>query len=192
MLLKAEANIKPGLSRLDSSAAANYASYLRFSGWRRRRFAAVKMKKRLTILCSLLLVACATAAGCNPVQKKAEAHPSPAKVAAVQQEVKLNDIVLTPEAEQRLGITYATVEMKPISRVRSYAGEIALPPGASLVISAPVGGKLDAASSGNTPTVGMLVSANQPLFLLTPLLSLDREVLAPAEKISIAQTKSQI
>lgn len=142
--------------------------------------------------CSLVLIAALAAVGCKPVEKKAEAHPSPAKVAAVQQEIKLNDIVLTPEAEQRLGITYSEVATKPINRVRSYAGEIALPPGASLVISAPVGGKLEAASSGNAPSVGMLVSANQPIFLLTPLLSPEREVLTPAEKISIEQTKAQI
>jgi cobalt-zinc-cadmium efflux system membrane fusion protein len=150
------------------------------------------MKNRLTILCSLALVAPIVFVGCKPVEKKAAAASPPAKVAAVAAEGKLNDIVLTPEAEQRLGITYANVETKQISRVRSYAGEIALPPGASLVISAPVGGKLESASSGNIPAVGMLVSANQPLFLLTPLLSPEREVLTPAEKISIAQTKSQI
>ena len=66
----------------------------------------------------------------------------------IQQEGDLNKIVLDAEAEKRLGIALAIVEMKPVSRVRSYGGEIALPPGASLVISAPVGGKLQAASSG--------------------------------------------
>src|SRR5437762_2674891 len=139
------------------------------------------MKQRLTISCSLLVTVLATAAGCKPAATKAAPPTPPAKVTAVAQEGKLNDIVLTPEAEGRLGITYASVEMKPVSRVRSYGGEIALPPGASLVISAPVGGRLDAASSGNVPSVGMLVSANQPMFLLTPLLSPEREVLTPAE-----------
>src|SRR5262249_54480994 len=134
------------------------------------------LTKRPTLVCSLLLVASTATIDCKPAETRADSHPPPAKLAAVQRATNLTDIVLTPEAEQRLGITYAAVETKPISRVRSYAGEIALPPGASLVISAPVGGKLDAASSGNTPTVGMLVSANQPLFLLTPLLSPEREV----------------
>src|SRR5439155_21878409 len=156
------------------------------------RTGAVKMKNRRLMLFSLMLAASATAAGCKPAATKAAPPTPPAKVAAVAQEGKLNDIVLTQEAEDRLGITYASIEMKPVSRVRSYGGEIALPPGASLIISAPVGGKLEAASSGNVPTVGMLVSANQPMFLLTPLLSPEREVLTPAEKISLGQTKSQI
>ena len=40
---------------------------------------------------------------------------------------------------------------KPVSRVRTYGGEIALPPGASLVISAPVSGKVHPAKSGEIP-----------------------------------------
>lgn len=131
--------------------------------------------------------------GCKPAEKKADAHPSPAKVDKVQQEGELNKIVLDAEAEKtRLGIQTAPVEMRPISRVRSYGGEIALPPGASLVISAPVGGKIQPAAAGNMPAVGMLVAANQPLLMLTPMLSPEREVLTPAERISVAQTKSML
>src|SRR5436309_4696727 len=89
--------------------------------------------------------------GCKPPEKKAEAHPSPAKVDKVQPEAEFNKIQLTPEAAQRLDIQLAAIEMKSVSRVRSYGGEIALPPGASLVISAPVGGRLQAASTGDPP-----------------------------------------
>src|SRR5215510_9616223 len=90
----------------------------------------------------LLLVLAISAPGCQPAAKKAEAPPPPAKVDKVQQEGELNKIVLKPEAEERLGITLAAVEVKPVSRVRTYGGEIALPSGASLVISAPVSGKV--------------------------------------------------
>jgi membrane fusion protein, heavy metal efflux system len=132
------------------------------------------------------------AGGCKPAEKKTDSHPSPAKVATIAQEGQLNTIQLTEEAKDRLGITLAPVEKREVSRVRSYGGEIALPPGASLVISAPVGGKLQAASTANVPTVGMLVSARQPIFLLTPLLSPERDVLTPAERISMAQAKNVI
>jgi len=100
--------------------------------------------------------------------------------------------VLTAEAEQRLGLRLAEVEVKQISRVRSYGGEVALPPGASLVISAPVSGRVQPAAAGNMPTAGMIVAANQPVLLLTPLLSPEREVLTPAERVSIVQGKNQI
>jgi cobalt-zinc-cadmium efflux system membrane fusion protein len=131
-------------------------------------------------------------AGCKPAEKKVEAHPSPAKVDKIQQEGELNKIQLTVEAEKRLGITLAPVQKKQVSRVRSYGGEVAVPPGASLVISAPVGGKLAVASGQRIPAVGILVSAKQPLFVLTPLLSPERDVLTPAERISMAQAKNMI
>ena len=38
----------------------------------------------------------------------------------------------------------------------------------------------------------MMVAANQPVLLLTPLLSPEREVLTPAERVSIVQGKNQI
>ena len=69
-------------------------------------------------------IALACAIGCKPPEKKAEAHPSPAKVDKVQKERDLNTIVLNPEAEQRLGLATSPVEMKDISRVRNYGGEI--------------------------------------------------------------------
>ena len=144
------------------------------------------------IYLSTLCIALAAASGCKPAEKKAEAHPPPATVDKVQQESDLNKIVLKPDAEQRLGISLAPLEVKQVSRVRSYGGEIALPPGASLVISAPVGGRIQPASSGNIPTVGMLVTAKQPIFRLTPLLSPERDVLTPAERISMAQAKNMI
>jgi cobalt-zinc-cadmium efflux system membrane fusion protein len=160
----------------------------------RREFAGLArtMKTALRILSLLLAITGLCAAGCKPPEKKTDAHPSPAKVDKVQQETELNKIVLKPEAEDRLGMALAEVEMKQVSRVRNYGGEIALPPGASLVISAPVSGRVQPASAGNMPTPGMIVAANQPVLLLTPLLSPEREVLTPAERISIRQGNIQL
>lgn len=142
---------------------------------------------------NLILVAVTLlAAGCQNAAKPAAAHPSPAKVETVAQEAKLNTIQLTTEAEKRLGITLAEVAEKEISRVRTYSGEIAVPPGASLVISAPVGGRLQAADGKSVPTVGAIVTARQPIFVLTPLLSPERDVLTPAERIAMAQAKNAI
>src|SRR5262245_30170591 len=150
------------------------------------------MRFRLIFAAALPLAGLVAAYGCKPVEKKAEAHPSPAKVEKVQQESDVNKLQLTKEAKERLGIELAPVEMKSVSRVRTYGGEIALPPGASLVISAPVGGKLRPAAGDSVPAVGTLVSAKQPIFLLTPLLSPERDVLTPAERISMAQAKNMI
>lgn len=144
---------------------------------------------------TLVVLVCAMLAGligCTPPAKKPEPAPPPAKVDKVQQEADLNRIVLKQEAEDRLGITLAPIEVKQISRVRTYGGEIALPAGASLVISAPVSGRIQPAASGNMPVAGSLVAANQPLLVLTPLLSPERDVLTPAERINMAQAKNQL
>src|SRR4029450_7897370 len=94
----------------------------------------MKLSSALALLA--LIAGLITVSGCKPAEKKADAHPSPAKVATIAQEGQLNTIQLTEDAEKRLGITFAPVEKRHVSRVRSYGGEIALPPGASLVISA--------------------------------------------------------
>jgi RND family efflux transporter MFP subunit len=143
---------------------------------------------RNSIVCLLLA---SPAIGCKPAVHTAKAEP-PAKAAKIANEEQLNTIVLTPDAETRLGIVTAPVEVKPIHRVRTYGGEIVLPPGASLVISAPVGGKLEAPTPAAIPNVGMLVSARQPIFKLTPLLSPERDVLTPSERINLAQAKNAI
>src|SRR5262245_2314047 len=157
-----------------------------------RGSARVQMRTALAITSVLFAIGGLCATGCKPAEKKAEAHPSPAKVDKVQQETELNKIVLKPEAEERLGLKWAEVEVKQVSRVRSYGGEIALPPGASLMLAAPVSGRVQTASAGNIPSAGMIVAANQPVLLLMPLLSPEREVLTPAERISIVQGKNQI
>ena len=140
---------------------------------------------------AILACALAPAIGCTP-SAKAPTHESPAKVAQVAQEEKLNTIVLTPEAEIRLGILTAAAERRSIRRLRTYGGEIAVPPGASLVISAPVGGTLSLPSAATQPSVGALVAEKQPLFVLTPLISADREVLTAAERAALAQAKNAI
>lgn len=152
----------------------------------------ILMKFRNSTLGLTLCLGFAATCGCKPAAKKAEAPPPPAKVDKIQQEAELNKIVLKPEAEQRLGIELVAVVMKSVSRVRTYGGEIALPPGASLVISAPVSGKVHPAKAGETPAVGKLVAANEPVFVLTPLLSPERDVLTPAERINMAQAKNMI
>lgn len=66
-------------------------------------------------------------AGCKPgtTETKASSTP-PAKVIT---ENDLVSIVLTPQAEQRLGIATVPVEMKKVGRSRSLGGEVLLPLG---------------------------------------------------------------
>ncbi len=108
----------------------------------------------------------------KPDAKKAEKPPAPATVAKVVKEEDLNTVVLTEEAEKRIGLTLAAVEMKAVRRVRVYGGEATVPVGRSILVAAPLGGTLKA-PSGGVPKAGSIVKAGAPVFQLTPLLTPD-------------------
>jgi RND family efflux transporter MFP subunit len=130
--------------------------------------------------------------GCSQSAATVEKPQPPAKVAKVAHEEELNTLVLTPEAERRLDITTVAVESRKIDRFRTYGGEITLPTGASIVVSAPVGGTLEAPAQAGVPKPGEPVQENQTIFLLMPLLSPERAVLTPAERIRFAEAKNAV
>jgi len=134
-------------------------------------------------MCALLV------AGCQRAPAGTKTATPPAKVATIAQEDKLNTIVLTPEAAKRLDIQFAEVVSKSVVRTRTFGGEVMLPPDASLIVSAPVVGTLQAASKSGVPKVGSSIAQKQPVFLLLPLLSPERNVLTPAERVRFAEAK---
>lgn len=139
----------------------------------------------------LTLAAMAEFSGCAERPAAAEKTP-PARVARAASEDRLNRIELTPRAVERLGLRVAPVESKPVARRRSYGGEVMLPTAASLTLAAPVGGKLQVATAAGLPAVGTRVRAGQTLFTLVPMLSPERDVLTPAQRVAYAQAKLQL
>jgi len=103
----------------------------------------------------------------NPQTSKPEA---PAKVEQILKEDQITGMKLTPEAERRLGIETARIESQSIRRVRSYGGEVMVPVGHTILVSAPVSGVLKAPPTG-PPPVGKSVKKGQTIFLLAPLLT---------------------
>lgn len=150
--------------------------------------------RRRTWCCAVLLAAAAlfVSGGCAPSPESAAKPPAPAKVDEPQHEETLNRIQLTPVAEERLRLKTATVERKAVARQRGYGGEVVLPTGASLVVSAPVNGKIEQPSPDGMPVVGARIRSGQAIFSLHPLLSPERDVLTPAERISYAQAQLQL
>ena len=145
---------------------------------------------RLSLFAWLLL---ATLSGCHREAKSAKtAAVAPSKVAHIAKEDQLNTITLTEKAEERLGITTALVEVRAVRRSRTYGGEVTLPPGAMIVVSAPFNGTLQAAGKSAMPAVGSTVTFGQPVFQLLPLLSPEREVLTPAERVRYAEARNAI
>jgi RND family efflux transporter MFP subunit len=97
------------------------------------------------------------------------AHPAPATVPKPFKEDQATAIVLTPEAEARLAIKTATVERKPMKRVRTYGGEVTIPPGHVVVVSAPLAGTLKPVPNV-APAAGLAVKKGEAVFQLLPVL----------------------
>jgi RND family efflux transporter MFP subunit len=147
---------------------------------------------------SVCAVALSVVAGCGSKaadagKEKGKDKEGPAKVAKIASEGELNTITLTAEAEKHLALAVAPVELKPMPRVSTYGGEITLPPGASLIVSAPFTGTLDAPLKDKaTPIPGDIVTAKQPMFKLQPLITPEREALTPAERVRYAESRNAI
>lgn len=122
----------------------------------------------------------------------------PAKAAAPFQldhpgnESALNKITLPEEAEKHLGLRTAPVEVRKVRKRRIYGGDVVLPTGASIIVAAPVGGTLQAVSQSGAPEVGSRVGRDDPIFILKPLLSVERGKLTPAERAAMAQQKMML
>src|SRR5262249_8139507 len=96
------------------------------------------MIRRRVALGVALLLASSLATGCGRQGEAAGKRGPPAKVAHPVKEGDLNTVVLTPEAEKRLGVETAPAEQRSVRRMQSYGGEITLPTNALLTVSAPV------------------------------------------------------
>lgn len=124
----------------------------------------------------------------------AETHKAvpPAKVENAVKETDLATLKLSPQAEQRLGITVAEAVVQPVAEVRNFAGEVVLPPDRTTSVAAPMGGTLATGSdnSSGAPIVGLYVRKGQTLFRLTPYLAPERDLRVQIERdIAAAQTR---
>ena len=88
------------------------------------------------------LVALTAAAGCSPGKPPKTKSESPAKVEAHPSEVDIYRIVLTPKAEERLQISTVEVERQSVPRHRSLGGDVVIPDGNRITVTAPLTGTL--------------------------------------------------
>ena len=72
----------------------------------------------------------------------------PAKVANPVKEADLTTITLTPEAERRLGIETAVLASRPAAGARQVGGEVLVPPGRVVPMTAPATGRVEAGDVG--------------------------------------------
>lgn len=124
---------------------------------------------------SLLVLGCAI--GCG--ETTAHPHAEPATVQNPVPESSLTLVQLTPEAVERLAIETGVVEGYDGLARRRTGGEIVIPPGRTVTVSAPVAGVVRMPAE---VVPGQAVEEGDTLFQLVPLASVDRDTRARANR----------
>lgn len=141
----------------------------------------------------LLLAVSAMTAGCGKTDKAATGKSEPpAKVVKAPSETELSVLHLTAKAVERLGITLAPVSMQSIQRHRNLGGEVLIPPGNTVIVSAPLAGTLTAPEGKSIPLPGAHVTVGDPILTFIPLLSPERAVPTPAERVQMANARATL
>ena len=120
------------------------------------------------LLCSTLVLS-----GCGSGVPKGSTPP--AKVANPVKEADLTTVTLTPEAEKRLGIETAVLELRDLGARRQTAGDVVAPPGRVVPLTAATAGRVEWPAQG-APAAGARVKAGQTLIRLTPLATPPRDL----------------
>ena len=143
------------------------------------------------VLAGCLLI---LAAGCQKSASDASKFSTvaPAKTSHAVSESDLNTIELTEDAVRRLGLETQPVTMRAMQRTRPYGADLMLPTGASIIVSAPLAGTLQLEAGQTFPQVGQRVTEGDRLLDLLPMLSPERDVLTPAERIRFAEARATV
>ena len=139
---------------------------------------------------TLVTITLALTTGCG--RPPPASHSAPAKVEKLPQETEIARITLSPEAEQRLGITLAEVQRGNVERRRTLAGEVLIPAGQAWTVSAPLPGTITTAAGNTIPLPGQSINAGDVVLSLVPLLSPERDVPTPAERVQIANSRATL
>lgn len=135
---------------------------------------------------TLLAVVLAFASACK--RREEPKPPPPASVAGKKPESEIARVTLTAEAERRLGLVVAEATIRPSARTRSLGGDVLPSSGRSIVLVAPVAGRL--AATTTALTVGKAVRRGDPILHLTPVATVDRDLKATAGRaVAIAASR---
>jgi RND family efflux transporter MFP subunit len=139
-------------------------------------------------LISLVLIA-AVLAGCSRSGSAPTAHDTPATVDHPRTEAELSTVKLTPEAINRLGIETVTVKTEAAAATRTLGGEIVVPQGRGVVVTAPVAGTL----TGSTPPrPGQRVRSGERLMTIAPLMATERDQRIEAQRAVTAAEAEEV
>lgn len=138
-------------------------------------------KRKSTFIHLALLILTAGSSCVDPAGQQAEIEPvSPAKMETLRVgEETLATVRLTAQAKERVGITTSEARVDSAIRYYTVAGEIVVPPGQALIVTAPLSGTILIPSE--FPLVGTRIESGQQLLEIRPLLSVPRDLRTNAE-----------
>jgi len=128
--------------------------------------------------CYLVVVALLMV-GCSGVGSEEAAHEVPATVQHPRTEAELSTITLSEGAVKRLGIQTVAVKTDSAASTRTLGGEVVVPAGRSVVVTAPVAGTLTGAD-GARP--GARVGRGDRLMTIAPLVPAERDQRIEAQR----------
>lgn len=130
--------------------------------------------------------------GCSQSDRSAPKSEKPAKVEVHPSETDIYRIVLTAKAEERLQISTVPVERRSVPRVRSLGGDVVIPDGNRILVTAPLAGTLQPIGSDTGVTAGRSVEQNEVLWTLDPILRPEQEVPTAAERVQMANARASL
>jgi len=129
--------------------------------------------------------------GCTKKPSSKEKSQPPAKITNAVKETDLTTVTLTPEAETRLGIETAIVEIRSVEKNRTYGGEVVPVSGRSITVTAPVAGTVLLPENGTVPAAGKQIATSDSIYRL--LLALPRQdILTVQEEVAIRQAEYEL
>jgi RND family efflux transporter MFP subunit len=129
------------------------------------------------------------AAGCSGASAPPAAHEAPATVQNPRTEADLSRITLTPDAIKRLGIETVGVTSDTAAATRTLGGEVVVPEGKSLVVTAPVAGTLTGEAG---PRPGARVGRGDRLMTIAPLVPAERDQRIEAQRAVTAAEAQEL
>lgn len=143
-------------------------------------------RSELFLGCAGVALACA----CNRAPAPKNDAAPPASATRKSSEAELARVFLSESAEQRLGVTIGTVRTTNAGRTRTVGGDVIPSSGRSLVVVAPVAGKL-APASADPLHAGQVFKRGDPVLRLTPVATVDRDVRSQAGR-AVAAADSRL
>jgi membrane fusion protein, heavy metal efflux system len=127
------------------------------------------------VLVALLIAGCSSGSSSPP----AAAHQPAATVQNPRTEADLSRITLTAEAIKRLGIETTVVKSDAAASTRTLGGEVVVPEGKSVIVTAPVAGTLTGTA---WPRPGARVRQGDRLITIAPLVQAERDQRIEAQR----------